>query len=596
MSSLTAEPVVLSGRARKEEQRVRPGLEAARGPGRTAKQGGPGTVRRALVVLGAVLVLVAVVAFALIAEGPLGGLYQVYLFPAVGVLYALAGLVAWWRRPANRLGALLTACGALWLATSLANTAVPTLIAVGLVTATLPASVMLHLVLACPSGDVRGVAGRATVGACYFIGLVLQVPLWAFAPEPPPFDVLLVSPRPDLFRIGADVQRSVGAVVVVAVLWLLVQRLQRYGTAERRLLGSLLGYSVVAVLSIPLGGDVLEALGLGNDAIAIQLGMVAVVPLGFLAVVLRGGFAPPGELSALVEAVATPDDGEPDLDRAVAAALGDPSAAVLHWADGEWRDSAARPWPAHAHLATVTVSAGGRPVGAVVHDRELGSDHASLRAVAQVVGIALERQRLARELAESRSELQDASRRVLASADEERRRIARDLHDGLQGALVRLALQARSEDSSSLANGIDAAAVALRRLVDGLLPVELADRGVAAAVRELTDGFPLPVVLEVSGLQERLDAAAEATIWFVVAEGLTNVLKHARASCALVRLEVVGSSVQVEVADDGAGLGDPVAESGLLGLRDRLAVLGGVLEIGAGSSGGTRLVASVPCG
>ena len=554
------------------------------------------TLRLVLLELGAVLFLVSVVAVALVAAGPLGGIYQAYLFPAVGVLYALAGLVAWWRRPANRLGALLTACGVLWLATSLANTAVPVLIGVGLVTATLPASAMLHLVLACPSGEVRGPAARATVAAAYVVGLVLQVPLWAFAAEPPPFDVLLVSPRSDLVRIGSDVQRSVGAVVVAAVLWLLVQRLRGYGTAERRLLGSLLGFSVVAVLSIPLGGDILAALGLGNDAIAIQLGMVAVVPLGFPAVVLRGGFAPPGELSSLVEAVATPDDGDPDLDRAVAAALGDPSAAVLHWVDGGWCDSAARRWEPHAHLATMTVSAAGRPVAALVHDRELGSEPATLAAVAQVVGIALERQQLARELADSRSDLQEASRRVLTSADEERRRIARDLHDGLQGALVRLALQARLDGSGSLADCIDSAAVALRRLVDGLLPVELVDRGVLAAVRELVDGFPLPVELAVAGLQGRLAAAVEATVYFVVAEGLTNVLKHARASGVHVRLEMTEGTVVAEVVDDGAGAGVPVMGSGLRGLSDRLAVLGGSLQVVQVPAGGTRLTASLPCG
>jgi hypothetical protein len=180
----------------------------------------------ALVLLGAVVAVVA-----LISAGPRGGVALVYAFPALAALYVAAGVLAWWRRPANRLGALLVCGGTSVLVASLVHTDVPFLIAVATVTATVPLAVIVHLLHASPTGRVLGRASRATVALAYVVSIVLQVPLWAFGPAPPPYDVVLVSPRPELALAGYRVQQVAGVVVVALTVGVLVRRLR--GTTRR---------------------------------------------------------------------------------------------------------------------------------------------------------------------------------------------------------------------------------------------------------------------------------------------------------------------------------------------------------------------------
>lgn len=568
--------------------------------------------RRSLIQLAVALAVLAGLAEALIADGPVRTVYVAYLFPAVGALYVATGILAWWRRPANRLGSLMTACGTAIVVSSFGNTGVPVLFAVGAITATLPLSVLIHLVLASPSGVVRGRAARATVAAAYVVGLVFQAPIWAFTPVPPPFDLLVVSPRADLAQTGADVQQWVGVLVLVATVVVLARRLRDYTAADRRLLAALLGFALLAVVAVVIGGDVLPSLGLGAEAVAdVQLAAIALVPLGFLVVVLRGGFVPPAELAAFAGTVASsagsPDAGR-ELDRAVAAALGDPSARLLRWAGGAYVDADGRTADvAPERFRSVTrIDGADGPLGVLVHDSALDTDQAALVAVTHVAGIALERERLAAAVAASRAALQEASQRVLVAGDAERRRIARDLHDGLQGALVVLSWQAREledhapdEDvakaATRIADGIDAAAATLRDLVSGVLPSPLVERGLGAAVLDLAEGLPIPVAVSVSPRDLTLPTAVETTAYFVVAEAMTNVLKHARAAHAAITLALADDVLSLEVVDDGVGADGYTGGTGLEGLRDRLAILGGTVEI-AGSSAGTRITARLPCG
>ena len=226
--------------------------------------------------------------------------------------------------------------------------------------------------------------------------------------------------------------------------------------------------------------------------------------------------------------------------------------------------------------------------------------------VTAVVGIALDRERLTREVSESRAAMQAASQRILVAGDHERRQVTRDLHDGLQGPLVLLSLHARelardaaggdAERAAALADGIDAAARTLRNLVDGVLPPPLVERGLAAAVQELTDSLPLDVSVSVQLPDCGLPAPVETTAYFIVAESLTNVLKHADARTVDVVLYCDGEdTLDIEVTDDGTGSEGYAGGSGLGGLQDRLRVLGGRLEVTAPGVG-TRVVARLPCG
>lgn len=576
-------------------------------------RGATGSSRWPAFLLGAALLALGGLSESLLARGPLRDVWVAYFFPAVGALYVVSGVLAWMRRPQNRLGALMTGCGAAIIVAFFSNSGLPELVVIGTVIAALPLGVLIHLIHACPTGTLSGRADRLTVAAGYFVVLVLQIPTWAFTPERPPFDVVMISPRADLAALGRDVQQVVGAAVIVATVLLVGRRLRSYARAERRLLAALLSFAVLAVVITASGKSVMLDLGLGVVGIAeVQLTAAALVPLGFLLVVLRGGFARPAELRAFTRVVTSPAgtiQARRELDRAVSAALGDPSAQLLRWTDDGYVDalgapmSIDRPGP---HRSVHAIAGHDAPHGAIVYDSLLGTDPAGLTGVSAVVGIALERERLTREVSASRAAMQAASQRILVAGDDERRQVTRDLHDGLQGPLVLLSLHARqlARDASgdhadravALADGIDAAARTLRNLVDGVLPPPLVERGLAAAVHELSDSLPLDVSVTVHLPERGLPAPVETTAYFIVAESLTNVMKHADARRVDVAVRCGADHVlEIEVTDDGVGSEWYAGGSGLGGLQDRLRILGGRLEV-TSPSVGTRVLARLPCG
>jgi PAS domain S-box-containing protein len=202
------------------------------------------------------------------------------------------------------------------------------------------------------------------------------------------------------------------------------------------------------------------------------------------------------------------------------------------------------------------------------------------------------------------SDLAASRARIVAATDEERRRVVRDLHDGAQQRLVHTviklklatrALQRADETAPALvAEALDQAELAteeLRELAHGILPAVLIRGGLRAGVDGLASRMPVPVDVAVS--VGRLPAAVEATAYFVVAESLTNVAKHAHAGGAAVTARVEDGTLQVEVRDDGVGGARPDG-SGLVGLADRLAVLDGRLRVESPAAGGTLVAADIP--
>jgi signal transduction histidine kinase len=241
-----------------------------------------------------------------------------------------------------------------------------------------------------------------------------------------------------------------------------------------------------------------------------------------------------------------------------------------------------------------------------VYDPRLGTDPAAVAAVGRVIAIAMDRERLAAEVTASRAALREASSRLLDDTDRERRRIVRDLHDGLQVTLVRLSMQvgrlAQEPHAAPagalvarLATEVDDAATALRALVHGVMPAPLVERGLTAAVQELAYDLPVRARLDLDELPERLPAAVESTAYFIVAEALTNVVKHAGATEVAVVLRRSGDSLRIDVLDDGQGGARPDAVgTGLAGLQDRVDVSGGTLRVDSGPAG-TALQAVLPC-
>ena len=210
------------------------------------------------------------------------------------------------------------------------------------------------------------------------------------------------------------------------------------------------------------------------------------------------------------------------------------------------------------------------------------------------------------ELTAQVTELQDARSRIIAAADDERRRIERDLHDGAQQRLVALALNLRMAEQRAadgdptavdLIRGAgEEANLALKELRDlarGIHPAILTNRGLPAALQDLASRATLPVEV-VASPEERLPGAVEAAAYFVVSECLANISKHANAETATVAVTAQDGHVTVVVSDDGVGGAALDGGSGIQGLTDRVGALSGSLAIDSPAGAGTRVTAVIP--
>jgi signal transduction histidine kinase len=224
-----------------------------------------------------------------------------------------------------------------------------------------------------------------------------------------------------------------------------------------------------------------------------------------------------------------------------------------------------------------------------------------------VLGAVIEERRSALEaVREQERRLRDSRARIVKAGDAARRTLERNLHDGAQQRLVSLALTLRlarlqleknpaetdhllTEASDELQSAIDE----LRELARGIHPAMLADRGLGPALEVLVDHSHLPVNLE-THIPTRLPSPVEAAVYYVAAEGLTNIAKYAHATSATLRLDASNKHVVLRVGDNGAGGADPSRGSGLRGLADRLEALGGKLELHSPPGHGTLLTASIP--
>ncbi|MBI5106357.1 MAG: sensor histidine kinase, partial [Solirubrobacterales bacterium] len=294
----------------------------------------------------------------------------------------------------------------------------------------------------------------------------------------------------------------------------------------------------------------------------------------------------------------------------LAESLGDRSVAVAYWLpDREtFVDEVGRPVTLPepgSGRAWTAVERDGRRVAAIVHDESLDTSPELVHAAAAASLLAIDNERLKADLRARLEELRVSRRRIVEAADDARRRIERDLHDGAQQQLVSLALQLRilrgrveGEQAQALVDGLSeqlsAALADLRELARGIHPAILTDRGLEPAIDEIIGRAPVPVDKEVE-LEGRLPAQVEATAYFLVAEALTNVAKYARATHARVEVFQGGGAVTVVVADDGVGGAAVGAGSGLRGLADRVAAVDGTLSIESPPGGGTRLQARIPC-
>jgi signal transduction histidine kinase len=208
--------------------------------------------------------------------------------------------------------------------------------------------------------------------------------------------------------------------------------------------------------------------------------------------------------------------------------------------------------------------------------------------------------------AQSRADLAASRARIVAAADQTRRRIERDLHDGTQQRLVALGLELRLAQSvvppglagleselGRIAGDLGEVIGDLRETARGIHPAILSEGGLGPALKTLARRAAIAVELD-AGAVDRLPEAVEVAAYYLVSEALTNATRHAQASVAEVAAEVSGGTLRVRVRDDGAGGADPLRGSGLIGLKDRVEALGGTFAVHSPAGGGTIVSCELP--
>lgn len=560
------------------------------------------------------LLMAALEASLLPLSGPFG--HILILFPLVFLVYLGAGAWAWYRRPSNRMGTLILWGGFAVFVGGLPNTDIPILAAAGQIGATLVLAVIVHLLHAFPSGRLRGRVSQLSVATAYVTSLLLQAPGYLFSPGGSAPD-LFIGENPSLVAAGGAVQQLAGATVMLTTAVVLVGRLIRADNQRRRVLVPLFAYGAAVMLFIPFSGQILDLLGHPSAEVQTWLQLLAIggIPVAFTWGMLVGGFAKTGELQELGSWLGATGAERPALTHALARVLGDPSVQISFWVprrevfvteDG----SVAENQGGDSNRARVHVELDGRVIGAISYDSSLISTQEPVREAGKVVALAMDRERLTAELRRSHTDLQRSRERLVDAADQERRRLAQDLHDGLQMHLVLLALDAQKlantlggsepdagapQRATTLRKGIDSAAADLRSLVHAVMPAALIERGLAAAAEDLVDRMPVPTTLELGIGSRACSPAVESTAYFVLAEAMTNVLKHAHATSVRISLHLVEDWLRMEIHDDGGGGARLSGATGLRGVMDRVDVLGGQTSLVSQLGEGTHIVVELPC-
>jgi signal transduction histidine kinase len=581
-------------------------------------------LRRALLALFALGVVFAgfIVALVLASDHEDQKVLTAIVAPIVGLAFIGTGVFAWWRRPLNRFGLLMTSVGFGYFLGGLIESNNPTVFTLASYIGPLYIVTVVQMVLSFPTGRLETLGQRAVIAAGYLDVLLVRLPFFLLGGDVSAGlhgrrlqNVLTVTERSDLADVFDYTSTFVAIVCLIAALVLLLRKRQAATPPQRRALAPMLWTGLVLV-GLLGASFVMDAVGAPDDLVdAVDLAALvafAVLPFAFLAGLVRSRYSRAGAVGELIERLNNPE-ADRSLGQALADALGDRSLKLVYWRPSAGHyvtyDGRRVELPAPGSGRAVTeVEREGIRVGAIIHDSSLADEPGLVRAVAASAALALENERLEAELRARLDELQSSRARLVEVSMFERRRLERDLHDGAQQRLVALSLQlglARRSldagDGRSAVTMLDAARdelaralEELRELARGIHPAVLTDRGLEAALEALAERAPLPVSLDQMPA-ERLPAPVEAAAYFVVAEALTNVAKYAGASNAAVRINRNGSYAVVEVRDDGVGGADPAVGTGLRGLADRLAALDGRLEVHSPPGAGTTVRAEVPC-
>jgi signal transduction histidine kinase len=554
------------------------------------------------------------------ALGPSWSLATAAWYFVVDLVWVAAMVATYLRDPDGQMWKLflayriVTTLGVLWVfPTSLTWTLSQLVTGLGSV-------VFVHLVLAYPSGRLVDPYDRRVVIGAYAFLVATRI-AWAFVWEPTPGQVgfvprnpFVVAPNDQLaWLLGPVALVGLAVVLLAAVIAGLARHWRRASPALRR---SLLPITIAAPIQLAftvawyLAGAIPSEWGELRSVLQSPIVALAglVFPVGYLVGLVRARLA----RAAVVDLAVELGRGVPlgGLRDALARALRDPTLVLAFPAPtgdgyvGPDGTALELPESSSAERAVARLERGGELLAVLVYDPAIErEDPGRVAAVASVARLALENERLAAQVRSQLEEVRASRSRIVDAADAERRRIERDLHDGAQQRLVALALrldQARttSAGASELIDQTTAELLAaireVRDLARGVHPPILTDAGLGAAIEALAERTPFPV--EIAATDERFAPEVEAAAYFVVAEGLTNIARYADAHAARVEVRTADGRLLVRVSDDGRGGADPAGGTGLRGLEDRLAAVGGELRVTSEPGSGTTLLATLPAG
>jgi signal transduction histidine kinase len=593
----------------------------------------PDPSRRALLAAGSAAALVAVgISAAVAATGTEGDPWLVASLRGVitGVPLGV-GLYAWYRRVHMRFGLLLVAAGAAWFVTTLAESQDPLVSTIGRIGGWFVWIAFIALVLAFPTGRLSGRTDRLLVGAMTAVVLTLFLPRLFLAETfdvPAPFTSCVEDcPRNAVFALDAEpgivaaFLRPFGALAVFLVTTATVVHMHRRRAQAsphtRRILTPVLGVAIafVGLLGVAIVARQVDrsAQALETAAFLLALAMPA-VSVAFLVGLVRWRlFA-----GRALERLALRLHGAPDraaLRRAFADALDDASLDLAFppaEPSASWTDCAGRPTtlPVSSPDRAVTeVRNEGRLIAAISHDPALTADPELLGASTAMVGVILDNQRLTDEARSAVRDMRRSRARIAASAEQERRRIERDLHDGAQQRLVALRIELglaedlvrRDPDEAAsllqdLEHEVDETLEELRALAHGVYPPLLADRGLTEALRAAASRVRLKVVVDARDVG-RYPPEIESAVYFCALEALQNVLKHAPDAHRVdIRMQGGRERLRFSVRDDGGGAagGELRPGFGITNMQDRVAAVGGDVQVVSTPRVGTLVRGSVP--
>ncbi len=565
--------------------------------------------------------LVAVTAFSVVTfyvnswpEAPGPAIYVIT--PTLVLLaYLTVGLIASQRHPAERIGLLFTIVGYAWFLPALTRLHYPLPFTIGYLTGSLYQASLAHLALAWPYGRLRSRLDKAVVAGSYAWNVgnnIVQMLFWNPRTDgcgvACPANLLLADSSARLYSTVGTVASFLGICVTAAVVALVAWHWWSARGYARRAMTRLIWVALpigayVVILQIP------SNLGLSN-LLVYGIGPLILIaaPAAYAIGMVRAQMARRAVGAALMDLEPGPPPSR--LRDALAAALGDPALQLAFRVAGHGRyldtsDQAVDPAQLPAGRMLTALDPAGETV--LIHHEELRHEPDLVRVTVTAACLALEHSRLQAEVQAQLEQVRASRARIVQAGDAERRRLERDLHDGAQQRLVTLSLalgMARSRAAGAdpeLVSLIESAGkeaqetlVELRELARGIHPAVLTETGLTGAIQALAERSPVATTITAVP-PGRFPAAIEATAYFVVSEALANVAKHALADSAQVTIRQLPGRLMVQVSDDGAGGARPEGGSGLRGLADRVASVGGVLRVDSRPGRGTHLEADIPC-